>query len=60
MLDVPLDELPPGRAKQVLARHLRSCEGQSHAVLQLIAKPIGTTRLIEGRTRPDAAGERLV
>ena len=34
--------------------------GERHAILQLIAKAVGAAGLIEGRARPNAAGERLV
>ena len=60
MLDVALDELPRGRAQQVLACHGRLHGGQRHAVLQLVAKAIGTARLVEARAGPDAAGQRLI
>src|SRR5579872_7477079 len=60
VLDVALDELPRRRAQQVRARHRRLRRGERHAVLELIAKAIGAARLIEGRPRPETAGERLI
>src|SRR5579859_6981646 len=60
MLDVALDELAGSRAQQVLACHGGLHGGQRHAVLQLVAKTIGTARLIEARACPDAAGQRLI
>ncbi len=60
MLDIAFGKLPGRRAQQVLARGRRPGEGERHGVLQLIAKAIGAARLVEGRARPDAAGQRLV
>ena len=60
MLDVALDELPGGRAQQMLARYGRLRGGKCHAVLQLVAKAVSTARLIEPRAGPDAAGQRLI
>ena len=60
MLDIALDELPPRRAQDVLARHLGPGDRERHDVLKLVAEAVGAARLIEGRTRPVAAGERLV
>ena len=60
MLHVALDELTGRRAQQMFARQIGASRDQRHAVLQLIAEPIGAAGLIEGRTRPDPAGERLV
>ena len=60
MLHVAFDELPRSSTQQVLARHRRLRRGQRHAVLQLVAKTVGAACLIECRTGPDAAGQRLV
>ena len=60
MLDIALDELPPRRAQDVLAGHLGPGDRERHDVLQLVAEAVGAARLIEGRARPDAAGERLI
>ena len=60
MLHVAFGKLPSGGAKDMRPRLLRPSEGQCHAVLQLVAEPIGAACLVEGRARPDAAGERLV
>jgi hypothetical protein len=42
------------------ARLLRPGEAERHAVLELVAEAVGAARLVEGRPRPDAAGDRLV
>ena len=60
MLHVALDELPRRSAKQMFARQIGPSGGERHAILQLVAKTIGAAGLIEGRARPDAAGERLI
>src|SRR5680860_759997 len=60
VLNITIDELPCRCSQQVLARNLRSGGGERRAVLKLIAKAVGAACLIEGRTGPDTAGERLV
>ncbi len=60
VLDVALDELPRRRPQQVCTRHRRPHSDERHAVLQLIAEAVGAARLVERRTGPDAAGERLI
>ena len=60
MLNVALGELAGGRAQEVFARQIGPRGGKRHAVLQLVAKAVGAAGLIEGRARPNAAGERLV
>ena len=60
MLHVALGRTAAGRAQQMLARQVGPRGDERHAVLQLIAEAIGAAGLIEGRTRPDATGERLV
>ena len=60
MLHVAFDELPRGGAQEMLARDLRLRHAQRHHVLKLIAKAVRAARLVEGRPRPHAAGERLV
>ncbi len=60
MLDVALDELSRGRPQQVFARHVGPRGDQRHSVLQLVAEAVGTARLIEPRTSPDAARQRLI
>ena len=57
---VALGELPAGGAQEMLARERRPGDRQRHPVLQLVAEAVGAARLIEGRARPDAAGERLI
>ena len=49
-----------GRAQQMRARHRRAGGRQRHAVLQLVAEPVGAARLVERRARPDPAGQGLV
>ena len=53
-------ELPGRATQQMFARQIRPRSDERHAILQLIAKSISAARLIEGRTRPDAAGQRLI
>src|SRR5450755_896807 len=60
MLDVALHELPRRGAKEMLARHVRFRSADCHHVLELIAEPIGTARLIESGARPYPAGQRLI
>ena len=60
MLHVALDELARRGAQQLLARHLGLRHAERHHILKLVAKAVSAARLIERRTRPDAAGERLI
>ena len=60
VLHVALGELPGCRAQQVFARQIGPGGGERHAVLQLVTKAVGAAGLIEGRARPNPAGERLV
>ena len=60
VLHVAFDELARG-AQQVLAqRAWVRADGERHDVLELVAEAVGAARLVEGRARPHAAGERLV
>ena len=59
VLGVALGELPGGRAEDLRLRLGRGGEGQGHHVLQLVAESVGPARLVEGRSRPDAAGDHL-
>src|ERR1019366_4042054 len=47
MLDVALDELARRGSWQMLTRHRRECRTERHPVLQLIAKSISATGLVE-------------
>ena len=60
MLDIAFDELPGRGAQEMLARQRRSRQGERHSVLELIAETVSAARLIERRSRPHAAGERLI
>ena len=60
MLHVALFELTRRRAQQVLARQLAARDGERHRVLELVAEPPGSARLVERRARPIAGGHRLV
>ena len=55
MLNIALGELTPGSADQMLAGEVWCDRSQRHAVLQLVAEPVCTARLIESRscTTPD-------
>ena len=50
----------PRRAAGARAPARGRAKVERHAVLQLVAEAVGAARLVEGRARPDAAGERLV
>ena len=50
----------PRRAADARASSAGPRQRERHAVLQLVAEAVGAARLVEGRARPDAAGERLV
>ena len=59
MLHVALDELPRRGAQQMLARHRPGATAASAMPsCKLVAEAVGAAGLIEGRARPDAAGER--
>ena len=60
VLHVALGELTSGCAQEVFARQIRPGGRERHAILQLVAKAIGSAGLIEGRAGPNAAGESLV
>ena len=60
MLIVALDELPAGGPQEMLADERRPGDRHRHPVLELVAESIGAARLVEGRARHDAAGERLI
>ena len=60
MLDIALDKLAARRPQQMGAGEIGAHQSQRHAVLQLVAEAIGPAGLVEGRARPDAAGQRLV
>ena len=60
VLDVTLDELPRGGPQYLRACDVALRDRERHDVLELIAKAIRATRLIERRARPDATGERLI
>src|SRR4051812_44640441 len=60
MLDIALGELTAGDPDKMLARQGRPDRGERHSVLELIAKSVGAARLVEARTRPEPAGDRLI
>ena len=60
VLHVALDELPRRSAQEMLARQRRLRYRERHHVLQLVAKAIGATGLVERRPRQDPTGEGLV
>ena len=60
VLDVSLLELPRRGPQQVGARQLAPRDRERHGVLELVAKSPRAPCLVEGRTRPEAAGERLI
>jgi hypothetical protein len=60
MLHVAGHELARRRAHQMLPRQRRLRHYQRHHVLDLIAKAVRATRLVEGRSSPYAARQRLI
>ena len=60
MLNIALDELATRGAQQLRSRQIGSRGQQRRDILQLVAKAVGAARLVEGRSRPDAAGQRLI
>ena len=60
MLDISIPELMCRGTEQVLAHKAWLGVDKGHRVLQLVAKPEGSTRLVESTSRPEAARESLV
>src|SRR6266568_2252121 len=60
MLNIAFDELPSGGAQEMFSRHRRSRQRKCRSVLKLVAETISAARLIKRRSRPQAAGERLI
>src|SRR5262249_56590476 len=59
VLDVAFRKLSRGRAIELLARDVAGRHRQRHHILELIAKAVRSTRLIEARASPDPAAECL-
>ena len=60
VLHIALDELMRCRAEQVLTGELATRNDQRDHVLQLVAESVRSASLVEGRSRPQPAGEGLV
>ena len=60
VLHVPRDELAGRREEDVGPRDLGSGVDQRHDVLELVAEAVRAARLVEGRPRPDPAGQDLI
>ncbi len=60
MLHIALHELPPGGPQQMRSCNRRGQHREGHAVMELVAKPIGAAGLVERRAGPDPAGQGLV
>src|SRR5437667_5830865 len=60
MLDVAFAELVSGSPQQMLARQARFGMDQRHYVLQLVAETIRAAGLIEARSPPKPAAQRLI
>ena len=60
VLHVPLAELAARGTEQMFAQQARLGMHEGHRILQLIAKAERAAGLVEPRSRPHAAGERLV
>ena len=60
MLHVAFDELPRRRPQQLLATNLRRRIEHRQRILNLVAKAEGASGLVEGRSPPNAADQRLI
>ena len=60
MLDVPLGILPGRGPEDMGPRLLRSRVEKRHHILELVAKTIGSARLVKGGTPPDATAQHLI
>ena len=60
MLNVAFHELPPRGIEDLVAREIRIVKQKRQRILKLVAESERPARLIEGRARPDAAGQALV
>src|ERR1700680_1514199 len=60
MLDVALDKLAARSPQDVFSCELGSGDGNRHAILQLVTKPVRAAYLIKTRARPHPAAKRLV
>ena len=60
VLHVPLDELARRRPQDLGPGDGWLGVQQGHDVLELVAKAVGPAALVQGRARPDPAGQRLV
>jgi hypothetical protein len=60
VLNVALLELPGRRPQDMRASLLWSAVDNRHCILKLVAEPICPARLVETRSCPHAAGERLI
>ena len=60
VLHIAFQELPCGRAQDVLASQVWRSVHESHDILQLVSKPVSAARLIKGRAAPDSAAEGLI
>ena len=60
VLHVSFDELMCGRLQDVLSGQLALCSNEGDDILQLVAEPVGTPRLVERRPRPQSAGQGLI
>ena len=60
VLNVALFELPGRRPQDLRAGLVRSAVDNRHRILKLVAEPICPARLVETRSCPHPAGERLI
>ena len=60
MLHVAFDELPAAAIHQVAAIEVRPAERQGHHVLELVAEPERTARLVEARPGPETCAHELI
>ena len=60
MQHVACFKLIVGAAYNMGARQIRAGVDQRHHILQLVAEAIGPARLIERRTTPGTASQRLI
>jgi len=60
VLDVAFDELPAGGPDEMRSGEVGPRQHQRHHVLQLIAKPECSARLVVARARPETAAHVLI
>src|SRR6202521_5758504 len=60
VLNVTLCELARRSPQEVFSSNFTFSDAESHPILELVAEPIRSAHLVEGRASPDATTQRLV